>query len=47
VEAGFQAHRRNQTLLMTCDITDRAHRLIAAYGCHFLRKPFDLRDARR
>jgi hypothetical protein len=47
VAAGFQAHRRHQTLFMTSDIADRTHRLIAAYRCHFLRKPFALRDARR
>jgi DNA-binding NtrC family response regulator len=42
--AGFQPHLRYQTLFMTGDITDRAHQLIAACKCHFLRKPFDLRD---
>jgi len=42
--AGFQPHLRYQTLFMTGDITDRARQLIAACKCHFLRKPFDLRD---
>ncbi|MGE5101383.1 MAG: response regulator [Deltaproteobacteria bacterium] len=42
--AGFQPHLQYQTLFMTGDITDRAHELIAACKCHFLRKPFDLRD---
>lgn len=44
VAAGHQPHLRYQTLFMTGDITERAHKLIAACGCHFLRKPFDLRD---
>jgi DNA-binding NtrC family response regulator len=42
--AGFQPHLRYQTLFMTGDITERAHQLIAACKCNFLRKPFDLRD---
>jgi DNA-binding NtrC family response regulator len=42
--AGFQPHLRYQSLFMTGDITDRAHQLIAACKCHFLRKPFDLTD---
>ncbi|SRR5512143_517499 len=42
--SGFQPHLQYQTLFMTGDITDRAHQLIAACKCHFLRKPFDLRD---
>jgi DNA-binding NtrC family response regulator len=44
VAAGHQPHLRYQTLFMTGDITERAHQLIAACKCHFLRKPFDLRD---
>ena len=44
VAAGHQPHLRYQTLFMTGDITERAHKLIAACKCHFLRKPFDLRD---
>jgi two-component system OmpR family response regulator len=44
VAAGHQPHLRYQTLFMTGDITERAHTLIAACKCHFLRKPFDLRD---
>ncbi len=44
VAAGHQAHLRHQTLFMTGDITERAHKLIMACKCHFLRKPFDLRD---
>jgi DNA-binding NtrC family response regulator len=42
--SSFQPHLEVQTLFMTGDITDRAHQLIAACKCNFLRKPFDLRD---
>jgi DNA-binding NtrC family response regulator len=44
VAAGHQPHLRYRTLFITGDITDRAIKLIAACNCHFLRKPFDLRD---
>jgi two-component system response regulator AtoC len=44
VASGHQPHLRYQTLFMTGDITERAHKLIAACKCHFLRKPFDLSD---
>jgi DNA-binding NtrC family response regulator len=44
VAAGHQPHLRSQTLFMTGDITERAHKLIGACKCNFLRKPFDLRD---
>ena len=44
VAVGHQPHLRYQTLFMTGDITERAYKLIAACKCHFLRKPFDLRD---
>ena len=44
VAAGHQKHLRYQTLFMTGDITERAYGLIANCKCHFLRKPFDLRD---
>ena len=44
VASSHQPHLRTQTLFMTGDITERAHKLIAACQCHFLRKPFDLRD---
>ena len=44
VAAGHQPHLRYQTVFMTGDITERAHKLIAACKCQFLRKPFDLRD---
>jgi DNA-binding NtrC family response regulator len=44
VAASHQPHLKYQTLFMTGDITERAHKLIAACKCHFLRKPFDLRD---
>jgi DNA-binding NtrC family response regulator len=44
VAAGHQPHLRYQTLFMTGDITERAQKLITACKCHFLRKPFDLRD---
>jgi DNA-binding NtrC family response regulator len=42
--AATQPHLRAQTLFMTGDITERAQKLITACRCHFLRKPFDLRD---
>ena len=38
VAAGQQPHLRYQTLFMTGDITERAHKLIAACKCHFLQK---------
>ncbi|MEP6496108.1 MAG: response regulator [bacterium] len=44
VAAGHQPQLRYRTLFMTGDITERAHKLIMACKCHFLRKPFDLRD---
>jgi DNA-binding NtrC family response regulator len=44
VAAGHQSHLRYQTLFMTGDITERAHKLIVACKCNFLRKPFDLSD---
>jgi len=44
VAAGHQPSLRYRTLFMTGDITERAHKLIMACKCHFLRKPFDLRD---
>ncbi len=44
VAIGHQPHLRYQTLFMTGDITERAHKLIGVCKCHFLRKPFDLRD---
>jgi DNA-binding NtrC family response regulator len=44
VAAGHQSHLRYQTLFMTGDITERAHKLILACKCNFLRKPFDLSD---
>jgi DNA-binding NtrC family response regulator len=42
--SSFQPHLQYQTLFMTGDITERAHQLIAACQCNFLRKPFDLSD---
>jgi DNA-binding NtrC family response regulator len=42
VAAGHQPHLRYQTLFMTGDITERAHKIIANCQCNFLRKPFDL-----
>lgn len=44
VAAATQPHLKYQTLFMTGDITEHAHKLIAHCKCHFLRKPFDLRD---
>ena len=42
--AATQPHLTYQSLFMTGDITEKAQALIAACKCHFLRKPFDLRD---
>ena len=44
IASGHQPHLRYQTLFMTGDITERAQKLIGACKCHYLRKPFDLRD---
>lgn len=44
IAISHQPHLRYQTLFMTGDITERAQKLIAACKCHYLRKPFDLRD---
>jgi DNA-binding NtrC family response regulator len=44
--SAVQPNLRRHTLFMTGDITERATELIAACNCHFLRKPFDLRDLR-
>jgi DNA-binding NtrC family response regulator len=42
--SSHQPHLRYRTLFMTGDITEKALKLIQACECHFLRKPFDLRD---
>ncbi len=39
-----QPHLRRQTLFTTGDVSPRAQELIAACGCPFLRKPFELSD---
>jgi len=43
VAVGHQPHLRQQTMFMTGDITDRGRDLIAACGCNYLQKPFDLK----
>jgi DNA-binding NtrC family response regulator len=40
--AAEQPHLRSATLFMTGDITDRARQHIAACGCSYLQKPFDI-----
>jgi two-component system OmpR family response regulator len=42
--AATQPHLAFQTLFMTGDITENAQALIAACGCHYLQKPFNLSD---
>jgi DNA-binding NtrC family response regulator len=39
-----QPHLKRQTLFTTGDVSPRAQELIAACGCPFLRKPFELSD---
>jgi DNA-binding response OmpR family regulator len=41
---GMQPHLAGQTLFLTGDVSERAQKLIAACGCHFLTKPFQLTD---
>jgi DNA-binding response OmpR family regulator len=42
--AATHPHLRRQTLFMTGDITEKAHKLILSCKCPSIRKPFDLRD---
>ena len=42
--AATHPHLRNQTLFMTGDISDRAHKLIQSCKCPSIRKPFELRE---
>lgn len=42
--AATHPHLRNQTLFMTGDISDRAHKLIQSCKCPMIRKPFELRE---
>lgn len=42
--AATHPHLRHQTLFMTGDISDRAHKLIQACKCPMIAKPFELRD---
>lgn len=42
--AATHPHLRHQTLFMTGDLSERAHKLIASCRCPMLRKPFELRE---
>jgi DNA-binding response OmpR family regulator len=42
--AATHLHLRHQTLFMTGDISDRAHKLIQACKCPMIRKPFELTE---
>ena len=42
--AASHPHLRHQTLFMTGDISERAHKLILSCKCPYLRKPFELKD---
>jgi two-component system, OmpR family, KDP operon response regulator KdpE len=42
--AATHPHLRHQTLFMTGDISDRAHRLIQACKCPMILKPFELTE---
>lgn len=42
--AATHPHLRHQTLFMTGDISDRAHKLIQSCKCPMIRKPFELRE---
>lgn len=42
--AATHPHLRHQTLFMTGDLSDRAHKLIQACDCPMIPKPFELRD---
>ncbi len=42
--AASHPHLRHQTLFMTGDISERAHKLILSCHCPSIRKPFELRE---
>ncbi|MEP6730117.1 MAG: response regulator [bacterium] len=42
--AATHPHLRHQTLFMTGDISERAHKLILSCKCPSLRKPFELKE---
>jgi DNA-binding response OmpR family regulator len=42
--AATHPHLRHQTLFMTGDISERAHKLILSCKCPSIRKPFELRE---
>ena len=42
--AATHPHLRRQTLFMTGDISERAHKLILSCKCPSVRKPFELRE---
>jgi DNA-binding response OmpR family regulator len=42
--AATQPHLRHQTLFMTGDISEKAHKLILSCKCPSVRKPFELRE---
>ena len=42
--AATHPHLRHQTLFMTGDISERAHKLVLSCKCPSIRKPFELRE---
>ncbi len=42
--AAIQPHLRDQTLMVTGDVSERAELLLDSCGCPYLRKPFSLTD---
>ena len=42
--AATHPHLRHQTLFMTGDISEKAHKLILSCKCRSVRKPFELRE---
>ncbi|MEP6990518.1 MAG: response regulator [bacterium] len=42
--AASHPHLRHQTVFMTGDLSERAHRLILSCKCPSVRKPFELKD---
>ena len=42
--AATQPHLREQTLFMSGDLSERAHRLILSCKCPCIRKPFELKE---
>jgi len=43
----LQPHLAQKTLFITGDVTEEAEQLLAATGCPYLMKPFDVQDLRR